>query len=67
MPLVLERDRHECQLEYPGCTGRATTADHVRPRRDGGGDELENLRASCRHCNEARGAGRSPRVIRSAW
>ena len=39
------------------CAGRATTADHYPLGRDEGGpDTLDNLVASCRPCNSARGA-----------
>lgn len=34
----------------------ATTADHVVPRRDGGSDDLLNLRPAHLSCNSARGA-----------
>jgi 5-methylcytosine-specific restriction endonuclease McrA len=53
--LVLKRDGYECQLGLPGCTGRATTADHVIPRAQGGTATLDNLQASCRHCNSVKG------------
>jgi 5-methylcytosine-specific restriction endonuclease McrA len=53
---VIERDGGACQLRLAGCTGVATTADHVVPRAAGGISELWNLRASCLHCNTARGA-----------
>ena len=52
---VLERDGHRRRLRLPGCTGVATTADHIRRARDGGGDELSSLRASCEACNRRRG------------
>jgi 5-methylcytosine-specific restriction enzyme A len=55
--LVLARDRYRCTLELPGCGGRATEADHIIPRRYGGGDELSNLRAACRSCNARRSDG----------
>jgi 5-methylcytosine-specific restriction endonuclease McrA len=57
---VLERDGYRCTLNYSGCQGRATHVDHVLPRRFGGGDELANLRAACRLCNQRRGAGTRP-------
>lgn len=53
--LVLKRDGYECQLRLPGCTGRATTADHVTPRSHGGTATLDNLQASCRRCNSRKG------------
>lgn len=49
--LVLERDGYVCHW----CGKRATTADHVRPRAQGGTDQLSNLVASCRPCNLSRG------------
>jgi len=57
---VLERDRHRCRLEYPGCEGRATHVDHITPRRYGGTDHLANLRAACASCNLRRGDGTGP-------
>lgn len=32
---------------FRGCRTTATTCDHIVPRRDGGGNEVGNLRASC--------------------
>jgi 5-methylcytosine-specific restriction endonuclease McrA len=65
---VLERDGHRCQLEYPGCRGRATHVDHVIPRRFGGSDQPANLRAACAPCNQRRGDGtRPPQPPASAW
>ncbi len=67
--VVLERDRWECQLEYPGCQGRATHVDHVLPIRFGGTNSLANLRAACRSCNLRRGDGTNGCLgdVRSVW
>jgi len=54
---VLERDGRVCQLQLGGCTGVATTADHVIPRSQGGRHTPDNLRAACQHCNTSRGDG----------
>ena len=56
---VIERDGGGCRLRLPGCTVIATTADHIIPRWRGGRTRLDNLRASCNHCNSARGDGRT--------
>jgi 5-methylcytosine-specific restriction endonuclease McrA len=53
---VIERDGGECQLQLPGCTFVATTADDVVPRSMGGESDPGNLRAACRPCNSRRGA-----------
>jgi 5-methylcytosine-specific restriction endonuclease McrA len=53
---ALERDGWACTLRLPGCTGYATTADHVVERAAGGPDHRDNLRAACVHCNAVRGA-----------
>lgn len=37
-----------------GCTTPATTADHIRPLRDGGTHDLWNLRPSCVKHNSGR-------------
>lgn len=47
----LERDKYQCQLVLPGCTGRAFIADHIVSRRNGGTNTLPNLRAVCRACD----------------
>lgn len=52
---VLQRDQGRCQVQGQGCTGAATTVDHIVPRSLGGGDALDNLRASCQWCNASRG------------
>ena len=54
---IIERDGATCQLRLPGCTVVATTADHFMPRSRGGPTAVSNLRASCVHCNSARGDG----------
>lgn len=54
--LVLERDGYACRLRLEGCTGFASTADHVIPRSRGGTHAVGNLRAACGHCNYARQA-----------
>lgn len=60
--LILERDGHACQIHMPGCTGRATQVDHIVPLAHGGPRlDPANLRASCGHCNIARGNQTSPR------
>ena len=53
---VIERDGGVCQLQLPGCTHRATTADHIQPRSKGGTAAMSNLQAACRHCNSSKGA-----------
>lgn len=47
----LARDAFICQLALPGCTRTATIADHIVSRRNGGADDLTNLRAVCRSCD----------------
>jgi len=43
----LKRDGFHCVL----CGAPAVVADHVVSRRDGGRDELGNLRSLCRDCD----------------
>lgn len=45
-----------CWLQFPGCTGRVESIDHVLPQRAHGPTILNNLRPACTHCNGARGA-----------
>jgi 5-methylcytosine-specific restriction endonuclease McrA len=43
----LKRDGFSCQV----CGDKATIADHIISRRNGGSDTLTNLRAMCRTCD----------------
>ncbi|MGK3947422.1 HNH endonuclease [Microbacterium sp. K2] len=52
--LVLETYGRVCWLQLPGCTGIATTKDHVIPHAAGGPDTLENMRPACKSCNSKR-------------
>lgn len=46
---VKQRDGYRCVR----CSRRTRlTIDHIKPRREGGGNELENLRTLCRTCHE---------------
>ena len=36
--------------------GMPLTIDHIKPQSEGGGDDRENLAASCYRCNEFKGA-----------
>jgi 5-methylcytosine-specific restriction endonuclease McrA len=50
---VLKRDGHVCHW----CQARATVADHLTPRSQGGTNEMTNLVAACVPCNSARTPG----------
>jgi 5-methylcytosine-specific restriction enzyme A len=51
---VLKRDGYTCQLQLVGCKRRATTADHIVERREGGSDDDANLRSVCASCHNKR-------------
>lgn len=44
-----------CAIRGPGCTGIATTGDHIVPASEGGRYELTNLRPACSTCNSSEG------------
>jgi 5-methylcytosine-specific restriction protein A len=53
---ALNRDRHQCQLRYDGCTGTATEADHItsitalgQSRADATNPNA--LQGACHHCH----------------
>jgi len=48
---VLARDGYTCAY----CGEVATEVDHVIPRKEDGGHEMDNLVASCRACNIRKG------------
>lgn len=50
--LVLVRDCYECVY----CSEPATEVDHIIPRAQGGGHELDNLVACCKRCNGRKGS-----------
>jgi hypothetical protein len=45
-----------CYLELPGCTGEATTMDHVIPIARNGANWPSNRRPICKTCNQRKGA-----------
>lgn len=64
---VLARNKY-CQINLPGCTGKATCVDHIKPV-----DlypELalarSNVRPSCLYCNAVKGGRISPRKVTTA-
>ena len=64
---VLERDNHLCQLQLDGCTTTADAVDHRIPLSEGGRRlDIDNLRASCTHCNSVRSRRRRAELARHA-
>lgn len=54
---VLDAYGWQCAIRRPGCTGQATTVDHILPMSRGGAPlDPANLQAACRHCNTSKGA-----------
>lgn len=49
---VLQRDAYQCVY----CGQEATQVDHIVPRADGGGHDLDNLVAACARCNGMKGS-----------
>jgi hypothetical protein len=50
-----------CALRLPGCTGTATGADLIVPRRLGGLAVWGNVRPACAHCQSVQGGRVSPK------
>lgn len=48
---ILIRDRHTCQLGYPGCMHTATDVDHIR---HGDDHHDRNLQAACNPCHRTK-------------
>jgi hypothetical protein len=55
---VLSEAEHRCEycLTSSRLIGMPLVIDHITPKSLGGGDERENLAASCYRCNEFKGA-----------
>ena len=52
---ILQRDNHLCQIRGSRCTSTATHVDHIIPITQGGPWwDHDNLRASCKNCNNDR-------------
>lgn len=50
---VLRRDKHLCQIcKAKGKVTPATEVDHIKPKFEGGKDELTNLQAICDVCHK---------------
>lgn len=50
---VLNRDKNTCQLQYQGCSLRATDVDHIIPGDD---HNLNNLQGACSSCHSKKSA-----------
>jgi len=48
---VFQRDGYRCQIRLEGCLGTATEIDHIIRKEWGGSDQMDNLRAACKWCN----------------
>lgn len=67
---VLNRDRHLCQIRYPGCRTYADTVDHIVGWDHGGSHfDMANLQAACRICNSKKRwrDGDQPYAPTRAW
>lgn len=63
---ILIRDRRTCQINGPGCLGRATEVDHIDP---GDNHDPANLQAVCTTCHahkSAREGGAASAAARAA-
>jgi 5-methylcytosine-specific restriction endonuclease McrA len=56
---VLKRAKFRCDLCGIPASERALEVDHIKPRKHGGTDDLENLQALCWKCNGGKGASDS--------
>lgn len=53
--VVLQRDAGLCQpCRNKGQLTVATMVDHIRPKAEGGGDDLANLQSICRPCHTSK-------------
>lgn len=52
---IMYRDNWQCQIRYPGCTGRAQEVDHIQALFNYGYTEERNLQAACHYCNRKKG------------
>ena len=63
---ILIRDRRTCQIQGPGCLGKATEVDHIRPGDDHGDDNLQAACAACHASKSGREGGAASAAARAA-
>lgn len=65
---VLRRDHGLCQTRGPGCTRRATIADHITPVAEGGARyDVNNGSAICGPCHKAKTQTEATRGLRRRY
>ncbi|WP_366523444.1 HNH endonuclease [uncultured Microbulbifer sp.] len=56
-PLVIKRDKGLCQICLPaGVVTIGTHVDHIKPKSQGGTNELSNLQLLCKPCHQRKTA-----------
>ncbi len=64
---ILNRDHWFCQIRLPGCTRRATIADHITAVAFGGAQyDLGNGQAACQSCSDEKSKGEATEGRRRA-
>ncbi len=61
---VFERCRYHCQSCGKTTTETELTIDHIIPLAKGGSNDMSNLQALCRHCNQKKKHHFNPRFHR---
>lgn len=62
---VMHRDGGQCvQCMSVGRFVRATAVDHIKPKSQGGTDDLNNLQAICNRCHDEKTAKESQAAVR---
>lgn len=57
-----------CAIQGPGCTGKATTVDHIVPLSKGGPvADVNNWRPACAHCNYSRQDSTTDPPLSERW
>lgn len=63
--LVLERDMYVCVLcRKNNIVKYATDVDHIKPKAQGGSDDIENLQSLCRACHRKKTSKEKIRLMR---
>lgn len=62
---AVKDQKNECAYCYGPLTVKTSTADHIKPRKQGGTTSKANITAACYECNQTKGSTSEGKFLRS--